>query len=170
MANKGIAYDELVQNALLGVVRDVLGDVARDGLPGGHHFYIAFRTDHPGVDIPDYLKERYKEEMTIVLQNQFWDLTVEPEMFQVGLSFNQKPALLSIPFSAITGFLDPSVEFGLQFQAASVTKPTPKKTSKSGAAKAAPGAKGKKTDPTSGTPDDGGDANVVTLDTFRKKK
>lgn len=119
MADKGkILYDELVQDALVGVVRKVLLDTAKFGLQGAHHFYIAFRTDHPGVVMPAYLRERYKDEMTIVLQNQFWDLQVADDHFSVGLSFNQKPAKLSIPFDAMTGFLDPSVEFGLQFQRA----------------------------------------------------
>jgi uncharacterized protein len=114
-----IPYDEIVQEALRGVVNRVLLEVESAGgvLPGDHHFYITFKTGAPGVDIPTHLKERFPDEMTIVLQNKFWDLVVEPERFSVGLSFNQLPAKLVMPFSAITAFVDPAVDFGLQFQA-----------------------------------------------------
>lgn len=114
-----IPYDEIVQEALRAVVERVLGQVVDAGgvLPGDHHFYITFKTTAPGVDIPTHLKERFPDEMTIVLQNKFWDLVVEPEQFSVGLSFNQIPAKLVVPFSAITSFVDPAVDFGLQFQA-----------------------------------------------------
>ena len=114
-----IPYDEIVQEALRAVVGRVLGSVATSGgLPGAHHFYITFKTHAPGVDIPDRLIERFPDEMTIVLQHRYWDLTVDDERFSVGLSFNQVPALLTIPFSAITGFHDPAVNFELRFQAA----------------------------------------------------
>lgn len=113
-----IPYDEIVQEALRAVVNRVLGEVARSGgLPGSHHFYITFKTRAAGVTIPDHLRERFPDEMTIVLQNKFWELTVEEEFFSVGLSFNQIPAKLLVPFSAITGFHDPAVNFALQFQA-----------------------------------------------------
>lgn len=114
-----IPYDEIVQEALRAVVGRVLGEVEATGgtLPGTHHFYITFKTAAPGVNIPANLKERFPDEMTIVLQNKFWDLTVTDEGFSVGLSFNQMPTLLEIPFSAITAFVDPAVDFGLQFQA-----------------------------------------------------
>lgn len=150
----------MVQKALLGVVREVLEDTARHGLPGSHHFYIAFRTDHPGVNIPNHLRERYKEEMTIVLQNQFWDLKVDKNHFEVGLSFNRKPAVLSIPFDAVTGFLDPSVEFGLQFQRQDEEGELP-------GDEIAPDV-----EPTvsADNADDEDEPNVVTLDAFRKKK
>jgi len=85
-------------------------------LPGAHHFYITFKTGAPGVDIPKHLSERFPDEMTIVIQNRFWDLKVTEDGFSVGLSFNQAPAKLVIPFSAITGFVDPAVNFALQFQ------------------------------------------------------
>jgi len=116
-----IPYDEIVQEALRAVVGRVLGQVeqANGELPGNHHFYITFRTDAPGVDIPAHLRERFPDEMTIVIQNKFWDLTVTEEGFSVGLSFNQMPAILVIPFAAITAFVDPAVDFGLQFQALS---------------------------------------------------
>jgi hypothetical protein len=114
-----IPYDDIVQEALRAVVGRVLGQVIDGGgvLPGDHHFYITFKTAAPGVDIPTHLSQRFPDEMTIVLQNKFWDLTVGPEHFSVGLSFNQMPAKLVIPFSAITAFVDPAVDFGLQFQA-----------------------------------------------------
>ena len=114
-----IPYDEIVQEALRAVVGRVLGEVEAAGgtLPGNHHFYITFKTGAPGVVIPDHLRERFPDEMTIVLQNKFWDLGVSDSAFTVGLSFNQIPAKLDIPFSAITAFVDPAVDFGLQFQA-----------------------------------------------------
>jgi len=114
-----IPYDEIVQEALRAVVGRVLGQVVAEGgeLPGNHHFYITFKTAAPGVDIPTHLKERFPDEMTIVLQNKFWDLSVGEDAFSVGLSFNQMPAKLMIPFAAITAFVDPAVDFGLQFQA-----------------------------------------------------
>jgi len=114
-----IPYDEIVQEALRAVVGRVLGEVQTTGgtLPGNHHFYITFKTGAPGVSIPDHLRERFPDEMTIVLQNKFWDLGVSDTAFTVGLSFNQIPAKLDIPFSAITAFVDPAVDFGLQFQA-----------------------------------------------------
>jgi hypothetical protein len=114
-----IPYDEIVQEALRAVVGRVLGQVEATGgtLPGNHHFYITFKTGAPDVSIPDNLRERFPDEMTIVLQNKFWDLAVSDEAFTVGLSFNQIPAKLEIPFAAITAFVDPAVDFGLQFQA-----------------------------------------------------
>jgi hypothetical protein len=115
-----IPYDEIVQEALRAVVGRVLGEVERNGgLPGEHHFYITFKTQGVGVDIPRHLQERFPDEMTIVIQNRFWDLKVKPEGFEVGLSFNQVPAKLIIPFAAVTGFVDPAVNFALQFQSQS---------------------------------------------------
>jgi hypothetical protein len=113
-----IPYDEIVQEALRAVVGRVLGEVEATGrLPGEHHFYITFKTGAAGVDIPKHLAERFPDEMTIVIQNRFWDLKVKPDGFEVGLSFNQAPARLAIPFAAVTGFVDPAVNFALQFQA-----------------------------------------------------
>jgi uncharacterized protein len=114
-----IRYDLQVQDALRGVVRKVLADAARDGLPGEHHFYITFRTHAPGVKLSARLREQYPEEMTIILQYQFWDLQVDDESFEVGLHFKNIPERLHIPFEAITGFYDPSVQFGLKFEALS---------------------------------------------------
>lgn len=112
-----IPYDEIVQEALRAVVGRVLSEVAGNGgtLPGRHHFYITFKTKAPGVDIPRHLIERFPDEMTIVLENRFWDLAVSDDGFSVGLSFNQIGSILTIPFAAITAFVDPSVDFGLQF-------------------------------------------------------
>ncbi len=113
-----IPYDEIVQEALRAVVGRVLGEVESSGaLPGEHHFYITFKTAAAGVEIPRHLSERFPDEMTIVIQNRFWDLKVADDGFEVGLSFNQAPARLVIPFAAITGFVDPAVNFALQFQA-----------------------------------------------------
>lgn len=111
-----IPYDEIVQEALRAVVSRVLGEVETDGLPGEHHFYITFKTRAPGVDIPQHLIEKFPDEMTIVIQNRYWDLKVSEDRFEVGLSFNQISSMLHIPFAAITSFVDPAVDFALQFQ------------------------------------------------------
>jgi hypothetical protein len=111
-----IRYDLLAQDALRGVVRKVLTDVAKDGLPGEHHFFIAFDTRAQGLRISDRLRAQFPEEMTIVLQHQFWDLKVGEHAFEVGVSFNGAPERLLIPFAAVKGFFDPSVQFGLQFE------------------------------------------------------
>ncbi|HEX7657486.1 MAG TPA: ClpXP protease specificity-enhancing factor SspB [Sphingomonas sp.] len=120
-----IPYDEIVQEALRAVVGRVLGSVAEGGLPGDHHFYITFKTQAAGVDIPQRLIERFPDEMTIVLQNRYWDLIVDDERFSVGLSFNQVPSKLVIPYAAITGFHDPAVNFELRFQAQEIEGPEP---------------------------------------------
>ena len=114
-----IPYDEIVQDALRAVVGRVLGQiVGYDSLPGDHHFYITFKTQAAGVSIPPPLLAKFPDEMTIVLQNRFWDLKVADDHFSVGLSFSQVPSTLVIPYAAITAFVDPSVDFGLQFQVA----------------------------------------------------
>ena len=113
-----IPYDEIVQEALRAVVGRVLGEVERaGGLPGEHHFYLTFKTNAAGVDIPGHLTARFPDEMTIVIQNRYWDLKVHDDWFEVGLSFNQMASRLVVPFAAITGFVDPAVNFALQFQA-----------------------------------------------------
>ena len=109
-------YDQLAQNALRGVVRDALRRVEKSGLPGEHHFYIQFNTKYPGVNIGPRLAERYPREMTVVLQHQFFNLNVTEERFQVELSFDNIPERLIVPFAAVKGFLDPAVQFGLQFE------------------------------------------------------
>ncbi|MDQ3074352.1 MAG: ClpXP protease specificity-enhancing factor SspB [Pseudomonadota bacterium] len=113
-----IPYDEIVQEALREVVGRVLHEVEKTGaLPGGHHFYITFKTRSPGVDIPTHLAERFPDEMTIVIQHRFWDLKVEDDGFAVGLSFGGVPSMLVVPFAAVTDFVDPAVDFSLKFQA-----------------------------------------------------
>ncbi|MEI6158930.1 MAG: ClpXP protease specificity-enhancing factor SspB [Roseococcus sp.] len=113
-----LPYESWAARALRGVVVDALELAAREGLPGEHHFYISFRTDHPGTNIPGHLKARYPNEMTIVLQHRFWDLTVDraAERFSVGLSFSGVPSMLSVPFGALTAFQDPQANFGLRFE------------------------------------------------------
>jgi hypothetical protein len=120
-----IRYDVLAREALRGVVRRVLADAARKGLPGDHHFFISFDTRAPGVRLSSRLREQYPEEMTIILQHQFWDLIVNDTGFEVGLSFNGVPEHLHVPFDAIRGFFDPSVQFGLQFEIAGEAESTP---------------------------------------------
>jgi hypothetical protein len=111
-----IRYDLLVQDALRGVVRRVLVEAAREGLPGDHHFYVTFRTTTPGVRLSNRMRERYPDEMTIVLQHQFWDLSVTEANFEVGLSFNGIAESVLVPFDALTQFGDPSVGFALKFE------------------------------------------------------
>jgi len=111
-----IRYDILAQEALRGVVRKVLSEVSKTGLPGEHHFFISFFTRAPGVKVSQRLLEQYDKEMTIVLQNRYWDLKVTEHGFEVGLSFDDRPEILVVPFSALKGFFDPSVPFGMQFE------------------------------------------------------
>jgi len=111
-----IDYDALAQNAMRGVVRTVLTEVARTGLPGDHHFYISFDTQAPGVTLSKRLKEKYPDEMTVVLQHRFWDLLVNEERFEVKLTFDGIPERLVVPFASIRVFFDPSVRYGLQFE------------------------------------------------------
>ena len=113
--NDRFHYDALVDDALRGVVRRVLRQVADKGLPGSHHFYISFRSTDPGVNLPDYLRAKYPEEMTIVLQHQYWDLIITEEFFEVTVSFNKQQERIKVPFAALSAFVDPSVRFGLQF-------------------------------------------------------
>ncbi len=111
-----LRYDQMVETAMRGVVREALGRAADTGLPGAHHFYVTFKTKAPGVGLAPNLAAQYPDEMTIVLEHQFWDLRVGDHDFAVTLSFANKPEQLVIPFAAITAFADPSVKFGLQFQ------------------------------------------------------
>jgi uncharacterized protein len=113
--NDRFHYDALVDDALRSVVRRVLTQVADKGLPGSHHFYISFRSNDAGVALPDYLRAKYPEEMTIVLQHQYWDLVIGPEAFEVTVSFNKQQERIRVPFAALSAFVDPSVRFGLQF-------------------------------------------------------
>lgn len=117
MSQNSLDYERLVDGALKGVVRDALALAARRGLPGAHHFYVTFKTAHPGVDISDALRHRYPDEMTIVLQHQFWGLEANEDFFEVTLSFSGVSERLVVPYAALTSFVDPSVKFGLQFRA-----------------------------------------------------
>lgn len=153
-----IPYDEIVQEALRDVVGRVLREVEHSGgLPGGHHFYITFKTRVPGVSIPKHLMERFPDEMTIVLQHRFWDLKVEDSWFAVGLSFGGVPSALKVPFDAVTRFHDPAVEFSLTFQA-NAGEPAPEEHDE--AENDVPGVG-------EDVPDDG--SNVVNVDFTRKK-
>ncbi len=117
--SEAIHYGKLMHKALRGLMFEVLSDVAENGLPGDHHFFITFDTTHPGVDIPPHLAAQFPDEMTIVLQHEYGDLTVLPDRFAVTLSFSERPALLVVPLDAIKTFVDPSVEFGLRFDSTS---------------------------------------------------
>jgi hypothetical protein len=159
-----IGYDALMQDALRGVVRAALQEAASPrGLPGKHHFYITFRTHGVGVMIPEHLRARYPDEMTIVLEHQFWDLEVYPDRFRVILKFSGQPHPITIPLSAVTRFFDPSVKFGLQFEQphgdearmASGDHTAP-------AAASPPQASAQDAEPS-------GESSVVNLDAFRKK-
>jgi hypothetical protein len=154
-----IPYDEIVQDALRAVVGRVLGEVEQSGgLPGEHHFYITFKTRHPGVSIPKHLLERFPDEMTIVIQHRFWDLKVEEDNFSVGLSFGGVPASLHVPFAAVTQFHDPAVEFALTFQANAAEELPEEHEEAENDAPAEPEKDGR---------DDG--TNVVNVDFTRKK-
>jgi len=164
MAKPVLRYDKMVEDALRGVLREAL-IASRDGLPGNHHFYITFHTQHPDVVIASYMRERYPQEMTIVLQHQYWGLEVTPEWFEVTLSFNRVNERLHIPFAAVTAFADPSVKFGLQFHVDGLPEIDPgqlpeeetQAVDSQTAAKPQPAQK----------PAEG--AEVITLDAFRKK-
>ncbi len=161
MEGDPLRYDRWIEEALRQVVRRALEHTAFHGLPGEHHFYVTFQTGFPGVRIPDYLKAQYPDDMTIVLQNRFWDLDVTEESCAVTLTFNGRKERLYIPFSAIVAFADPSVKFGLQLRVeldgGEVGETLANGADEADLAEAA-------------DPDDPkGDSNVVALDTFRKK-
>jgi len=174
-----IRYDLLAQAALRGVVRTVLADAAKNGLPGEHHFKISFVTGAPGVRLSERMRAQYPQIMTIILQHQFWDLAVGEEVFDVGLSFGGIPEKLTVPFAAITAFIDPAVQFGFQFE---VLEPGAAEQGVEAKAPQAPGeqrpslpaSKDTKAVPTAEgkeetMPGAGGGAEVVSLDRFRKK-
>ena len=184
MAVDHIRYDLLAQEALRGVVRTVIADTAKNGLPGEHHFYVSFNTRAEGVEISARMLTQYPKEMTVVLQHQFWDLVVDAEHFEVGLSFGGIPERLSVPFAAVTRFYDPSVQFGLQFEemhedAAEEPAPPPKardpKAKRPPAEhKSSPPKLTSVPTPANPPPGDGpdkpaGGGEVVRFDRFRKK-
>jgi hypothetical protein len=169
MGQDHIRYDILAQDALRGVIRKVLSEVAATGsLPADHHFFITFLTQAPGVRISQHLKAKYPEQMTIVVQHQFWDLKVYEAYFEIGLSFSDKPEKLTVPFSAVRGFYDPSVNFELEFDVATVEE----EEDQGAEITAYPVATAEEIQPISdekkdGEPKAGG--SVVSLDAFRKK-
>ena len=175
---ESLRYDLLLQKALRGVLREALREVAAKGLPGAHHLYITFRTQAPGVTVPDTLVARYPDEMTIVLQHEYWGLEVGEEGFQVTLSFSNKGERLTVPFAAVVAFADPSVNFGLQFQPSAMTAGDKSDTGEADAkasgqgAQSAAGAAAVKTaegEPGESGDEPAGDPKVVTLDRFRRK-
>ena len=174
-----IRYDLLVQDALRSVVKKVLGDTARDGLRGEHHFNISFKTHAPGVTLPTSIKQRYPDEMAIILQHEFWDLSVGADHFEVSLNFSRRPERVVVPFDAITGFSDPSVPFGFKLEprvAEAQRAPSPAPVSESGgkpgksaAPKAEIGPKLVDTPKAADRPAEGEATKVVSIDAFRKK-
>ena len=165
-------YDLLAQNALKGVVREALRVAATTGLPGDHHFYIAFNTRHPGVRLSEKIAQRYPREMTIVLQHQYWNLNVHEDWFEVELSFDNVPEHLVIPFDAVKGFLDPAVQFGLQFESAPAERRPREVEPVRAATVAAPEEDAVADAPETGPEDTSTQdeaAKVVSLDKFRKK-
>lgn len=163
MSGDPLNYQSLTEDALRGVMRQALKIVAEQGLLGQHHFYLTFRTDLPGVRVADSLKQRHPKEMTIVLQHQFWGLEVTDESFAVTLSFNGQHERLHVPFSAVSAFVDPSVQFGLQF---SVTEPP---TAAVAALPAeAPAPETPASAPQADDKSEAAGARVVALDAFRK--
>jgi hypothetical protein len=175
MATDHIRYDVLARDALRGVLRRVLTDAAAHGLPGEHHFFITFLSTAEGVKLSPRLLAQYPEEMTIILQHQFWDLVVTEDRFEVGLSFGGVPERLVVPFTSIKSFFDPSVQFGLQFEPSDTAAETPAANlpasnlpatpSASAPTAAAPEPESSKDEPEK--PSEG--AEVVRLDRFRKK-
>ncbi len=162
MVETNIDYAGFVDSAMRGVVRDILRVVERTGIPGQHHFFISFRTDFPGVTMSDMLRSKYPQEITIVLQHQFWELNVEQERFKVSLSFNNIPEKLVVPFAALTGFADPSTKFGLQFHVEQREAPAANVSGSTGAAPVFENIAPEEDD-------DGKGAEIITLDAFRKK-
>ena len=172
MSEDLIRYDVLAQEALRGLVRKVLAEVAQTGLPGEHHFFITFDTNHPGVRISSRLRAQYPNEMTVVLQHQFWDLAVTDSTFEVGLSFNGVPERLLVPFRAISAFVDPQASFGLKFDTAADAEDSLAVPGNAGAEPVAslpvPVATEPPAEPAEAVPSPSG-AAVVSLDAFRKK-
>ncbi|MEQ8603331.1 MAG: ClpXP protease specificity-enhancing factor SspB [Marivibrio sp.] len=171
MSEDLLGYNEMVETAMRSVVRQALERAAKGGLPGNHHFYVTFRTDHPDVMIPDRLRQQYPEEMTIVLQHQFWGLVADDEGFDVELSFNKIHEHLRIPYDSLITFADPSVNFGLQFHVEMDEAPSraspPAASDEKGPN--APEADDAPEEAAADDPDKEDGDNVVTLDAFRKK-
>jgi hypothetical protein len=171
MPEDHIRYDLLAQAALRGVVRTVLADAAKNGLPGEHHFKITFATGAPGVTLSERMRRQYPQDMTIVLQHQFWDLAVRDDAFDVGLSFGGVPEKLTVPFAAVMAFFDPAVQFGFQFEPIGTAAPESGADTTAPEAATAPAPKVENEPPASEPakePQSGG-GEVVSLDRFRKK-
>lgn len=167
MGQDHIRYDILAQDALRGVIRKVLSEVAATGsLPADHHFFITFLTQAPGVRISQHLKAKYPEQMTIVIQHQFWDLKVNDTFFEIGLSFSDKPEKLTIPFAAVRGFYDPSVNFELEFDVAAAEEEESAEITAYPVADPEAGHQARD-ESSDGEPKPAG--SVVSLDAFRKK-
>lgn len=156
-----IAYGRLMHRAMRGLIQRVLSDVARDGLPGAHHFFITFETGAPGVQLADWLRDRYPQEMTIVIQHWYDGLIVDDDGFSIVLNFGDNPEPLRIPFDAVRTFVDPSVEFGLRFESTDAPEDSPEPEPRND-----PPTRGK-TSPPKDTPA-APNADVVRLDSFRK--
>jgi uncharacterized protein len=170
MAEDLMRYDQLAQNALRGVVRDALRKVQRTGLPGDHHFYIAFNTKYPGVGLSPRIAERYPREMTVVLQHQYWNLTILEDRFEVELSFDNIPEKLIVPFNSIKGFLDPAVQFGLQFEVVPVEEDEAPKNAEIVDMTGRPkGEQATSETESPGKQPEATEQKVVSLDAFRKK-
>jgi hypothetical protein len=172
MATDHIRYDVLARDALRSVLRRVLADAAEHGLPGEHHFFITFLSTAEGVKLSPRLLAQYPEEMTVILQHQFWDLVVTEDRFEVGLSFGGIPERLVVPFNSIKSFFDPSVQFGLQFEPADAAEAAaannlPAVPAATSSALVVPAVVAEKTDDEPAKPSEG--AEVVRLDRFRKK-
>lgn len=171
MAEDLMRYDQLAQQALRGVVREALRRIQQVGsLPGEHHFFIAFNTRYPGVNLSPRIMERYPREMTIVLQHQFWNLHVHENFFEVELSFDNIPEKLVVPFNAVKGFLDPAVQFGLQFEVVAADSAADgEKAIKSDGAKGPADSQETAAQTDDDQSESGEKAKVVSLDAFRKK-
>jgi hypothetical protein len=169
MATDHIRYDVLARDALRGVLRRVLADAAEHGLPGEHHFFITFLSTAEGVKLSPRLLAQYPEEMTVILQHQFWDLVVTEDRFEVGLSFGGIPERLVVPFNSIKSFFDPSVQFGLQFEASDAATEAAATTLPAVPASSAPPVPAPSAENQDETAKPGEGAEVVRLDRFRKK-
>jgi hypothetical protein len=170
MAKDYIGYQQLTDAALRGVVRDALRRVEKQGLVASHHFRVTFKTPFPGVEIPDFLREQYPEEMTIILQHQFWGLKVKEEQFEVTLSFRKVPATLTVPFAALTQFVDPGVQFGLQFREVDESGEIKTSSQPTTLTPAQPVKAEKPVEASTDEPEKpAAPAEVVSLDAFRKK-
>lgn len=163
-----LRYDRWIEDALKSVVRKALNYCQEHGLPGEHHFYITFSTDHPDVIIPDSLREQYPEEITIVIEHEYWDLEVAQDYFDVVLSFNDAKTPIHVPFEAVTGFADPSVKFGLQFKMEMMDAEELEEDGIEDEPAAAQDS-GDEDKSAEGESEDGSD-NVIALDAFRNKK